>query len=102
MLDGGFPFQQIKIQGFLRLQRWDKPIEGFRPNRKILRRYRPHLRLGGHLEYSIEEPWEKASELSAVRNGYRECRLSTCVGTVTLKIPKLREGTYSPDDIVER
>lgn len=45
---------------------------------------------------------EQASELGAVRNGYRERRLDTCVGPITLKIPKLREGTYFPDDIVER
>lgn len=45
---------------------------------------------------------EQASELGAVRNGYRERRLDTCVGPITLKIPKLREGTYFPGDIVER
>lgn len=45
---------------------------------------------------------EQASELGVARNGYRERRLDTCVGTVTLRIPKLREGSYFPDDIVER
>ncbi len=30
------------------------------------------------------------------RNGYRERELRTCVGTVTLRIPKLREGSYFP------
>lgn len=45
---------------------------------------------------------EQASELGAVRNGYRERRLDTCVGTVTLRIPKLREGTYFPEDVVSR
>ncbi|WP_346674363.1 transposase [Enorma phocaeensis] len=34
------------------------------------------------------------------RNGYRERRLVTAVGEVTLRIPKLREGSYFPDDIV--
>lgn len=43
---------------------------------------------------------EQASELGAVRNGYRERKLATCVGQITLRIPKLREGTYFPDDIV--
>ena len=37
---------------------------------------------------------EQASELGAQRNGYRERSLDTCVGRVTLRIPKLREGTY--------
>lgn len=45
---------------------------------------------------------EQASELGVPRNGYRERSLDTCVGRVTLRIPKLREGSYFPDDIVER
>ena len=45
---------------------------------------------------------EQASELGAPRNGYRERSLDTCVGRVTLRIPKLREGTYFPEDIVAR
>ena len=36
------------------------------------------------------------------RNGYRGRRLSTSVGTITLRIPKLRVGTYFPEDIIER
>lgn len=45
---------------------------------------------------------EQASELGVARNGYRERRLDTCVGTVTLRIPKLRQGTYFPEDVVSR
>ena len=45
---------------------------------------------------------EQASELGVPRNGYRECSLDTCVGRVTLRIPKLREGTYFPEDVVAR
>ena len=49
---------------------------------------------------------EQADELCALtgtsRNGYRERSLDTQVGRVTLRIPKLREGTYFPDDIVTR
>jgi len=29
------------------------------------------------------------------RNGYRERSLATCVGTLTLRIPKLRSGSFS-------
>lgn len=36
------------------------------------------------------------------RNGYRERRLVTCVGTLTLRIPKLRSGSFFPDDVLER
>lgn len=34
------------------------------------------------------------------RNGYRERGLLTPVGEITLRIPKLREGTYFPEEIV--
>lgn len=36
------------------------------------------------------------------RNGYRERALVTCVGTLTLRIPKLRSGSFFPDDVLER
>lgn len=45
----------------------------------------------------------QASELCAdgnMRNGYRERTLNTQVGPITLRIPKLREGTYFPDDVI--
>lgn len=36
------------------------------------------------------------------RNGYRERSLATCVGTLTLRIPKLRSGSFFPEDVIER
>lgn len=36
------------------------------------------------------------------RNGYRERKLNTTVGTMDLKIPKLRHGTYFPTNLLER
>ena len=36
------------------------------------------------------------------RNGYRERKLATCVGMLTLRIPKLRSGSFFPADIIER
>ena len=36
------------------------------------------------------------------RNGYRERAPATCVGTLTLRIPKLRTGSFFPDDVIER
>lgn len=36
------------------------------------------------------------------RNGYRERRLTTCVGVLNLRIPKLRTGSFFPDDVIER
>ena len=36
------------------------------------------------------------------RNGYRPRMLSTCVGTLDLRIPRLGKGSFFPDDILER
>ena len=36
------------------------------------------------------------------RNGYRERALTTAVGTINLRIPKLRRGTYFPEDLLVR
>ena len=43
---------------------------------------------------------EQASELVVPRNDYQERGLDTCVGTATLRIPKLRKGSYFPNDVV--
>ena len=36
------------------------------------------------------------------RNGYREHSPATCVGTLTLRIPKLRSSSFYPEDMIER
>ncbi len=37
-----------------------------------------------------------------VRDGYRERGPATAVGATTMRIPKLRAGTYFPEGIIER
>ncbi len=36
------------------------------------------------------------------RNGYRERSPRTCVGTLTLRVPKLRRGSFFPEDVLTR
>ncbi len=36
------------------------------------------------------------------RNGYRDRALKTCVGDITMRIPKLRSGSFFPEDVIER
>ena len=36
------------------------------------------------------------------RNSYRERKLKTYVGTLTLKVPKLRRGSFFPEDVTAR
>jgi len=44
---------------------------------------------------------ERTPERTNRRNGYRERRFDTRVGTLDLRIPKLRSGTYFPDWLLE-
>ena len=48
-------------------------------------------------EYNSRNP-----ERTNRRNGYRERRWDTRVGTIPLGIPRLREGTYFPEWLLER
>lgn len=63
------------------------------------------MELGGRqLEAAVNQimDWQ-ADELVGEgnrRNGYRERRLVTALGEIALRIPKLREGTYFPDELV--
>jgi putative transposase len=45
---------------------------------------------------------ERSDERSNSRNGYRERTLETRVGTIPLRIPKVREGTYLPSFLEPR
>ena len=45
---------------------------------------------------------ERSSERTNSRNGYRSRDFDTRVGTLELAIPKLREGSYFPDWLLER
>ncbi len=43
------------------------------------------------------QPHERSEERTAYRNGYRERDLTARIGTLTLRVPKLRQGTFTPD-----
>lgn len=45
---------------------------------------------------------DKARESRNRRSGYRERKLVTSVGTINLRIPTLRSGSYFPEDLIER
>jgi len=45
---------------------------------------------------------ERSPDRLCLRNGYRERRLDTRVGTLSLPIPKLREGSYFPSFLEPR
>jgi len=47
-------------------------------------------------------PHERSDERTGYRNGHRERRWDTRLGTMTLKVPKVREGGYVPSFIEHR
>lgn len=48
------------------------------------------------------EPYERSEERGTHRNGYRDRRFDTRLGTMQLRIPKLREGGFVPSFIEHR
>lgn len=48
------------------------------------------------------EPHERSPERTTHRNGYRERRWDTRLGTLALQVPKLREGGYVPSFVEHR
>jgi putative transposase len=44
---------------------------------------------------------ERSSDRANHRNGYRSRQWDTRVGTIDLRIPKLRQGTYFPESLLE-
>jgi transposase-like protein len=42
-------------------------------------------------------PHERTEERANYRNGYRQRELTTRIGSLTLRVPKLRQGTFTPD-----
>ena len=59
------------------------------------------------MEQQVEQkigaaPHERTAERSGYRNGHRERRWDTRLGTLTLQVPKVREGGYVPTFIEHR
>ena len=48
------------------------------------------------------EPHERSEERTGYRNGHRERRWDTRLGTLSLKVPKVREGGYVPSFVEHR
>ena len=48
-------------------------------------------------EHLGAEPYERTHERRAYRNGYRPRRLTTRVGTLTLRVPQSRDGSFSTE-----
>ena len=49
---------------------------------------------------AMEMAVEEVAGEGVRRNGYRERRLRTVIGEITLRIPRLREGSYFPEELL--
>ncbi|QAY64764.1 IS256 family transposase [Xylanimonas allomyrinae] len=59
--------------------------------------------LSEHADAVVGAEWgQRSPDRQAQRNGYRHREMDTRVGTIDVAIPKLREGTYFPDWLLER
>lgn len=50
----------------------------------------------------VNEIMDAEADQMCGENGYRERRLLTCVGTLTPGVPKLRQGSFFPEDVLTR
>src|SRR5690242_12405115 len=48
-------------------------------------------------EHLQAEPYERTEERQGYRNGYKPRQLTTRVGTLTLRVPQVREGQFSTE-----
>jgi putative transposase len=48
-------------------------------------------------EHVQAEPYERTQERRGYRNGYKPRQLTTRVGTLALRVPQVRDGSFSPE-----
>jgi transposase-like protein len=48
-------------------------------------------------EHVQAEPYERTVERRGYRNGYKPRQLTTRVGTLNLRVPQVRDGSFSPE-----
>jgi transposase-like protein len=48
-------------------------------------------------EHLQAEPYERTEERRGYRNGYKPRQLTTRVGTLHLRVPQVRDGSFSPE-----
>src|SRR5205809_3162371 len=88
----------MDVQGWLR-----KRLEQAHPDllRAMVQEFAEAL-MGAEADALCGAPYgERSPERVNIRNGYRELAWDTRVGTVGLAIPKLRQGSYFPDWLLQ-
>ena len=87
-------------EAFDLIARWRETYCDPYPERDLLRAIAAHT-LQRLMEFEVDSligagRHERSDERTTYRNGFRDRQLETRLGTLDLKIPKLRQGTYFP------
>jgi len=65
--------------------------------KKVVEQFTNQLLEQQRTEQINAEPYERTDERKGMRNGYKERHLTTRVGTLTLRVPQIRDGIFTTD-----
>jgi transposase-like protein len=84
---------RIALDGLLRKARFDGDVDFLREGVRVLSEALMELEVTRHVG---AERHERTPERTGQRNGYRERDWDTRVGTIELRVPRVRDGSYFP------
>src|SRR5579862_1094446 len=84
---------RIALEDLLRKAGVDRDCDFLRDGVQAMTQALMELEVSQHLG---AEKHERTSERTGQRNGYREREWDTRVGTIDLKVPRVRDGSYFP------
>lgn len=84
---------RIGLQELLRKAQLEHDVDFLREGVRVLSQTLMDLEVTQHLG---AERHQRSTERTGQRNGYRERSWDTRVGTIELKVPRVRDGSYSP------
>ncbi|MGE5482932.1 MAG: IS256 family transposase [Bacteroidota bacterium] len=90
---------RMTLSELLRKAKADRDTDFLREGMKVLGETLMEIELTQQIG---AERYERSSERSSQRNGYRERQWDTRVGTVDLKVPRVRDGSFFPSILEPR
>jgi transposase-like protein len=90
---------RMALESLLRKYKTNPDVDALREGVKLLAQELMELEVK---DKTGAERYERTEERKTYRNGYREREWDTRVGTIPLRIPRLREGSYLPSLIEPR
>jgi putative transposase len=84
---------RMALEGLLRKAQMDGDVDFLREGARVLSEALMELEVTRHVG---AERHERTAERTGQRNGYREREWDTRVGTIELRVPRVRDGSYFP------